>query len=217
MKKIIITGGTGGIGKQLAPLLGDKYEVISCGSKELDVTNLSDVESFFNKHADCEILIHLAGVSHNNMIHKYSQDRENLDKQINTNIGGLLNTITACLPNMRKNEFGRIILMSSVVANKPVMGAGIYGACKSFMDGIAQSVALENASKNITCNSIQLGYFDAGLLYTVPEPIRESIKSTIPLKRWGKVEELHKLIELLIETDYITGTNQKINGGLDFG
>jgi NAD(P)-dependent dehydrogenase (short-subunit alcohol dehydrogenase family) len=117
---------------------------------------------------------------------------------------------------MRENEFGRIITISSVLAEKPVISTGVYSGCKGFIDSFVKTVALENASKNISCNSIQLGYFDGGLTYKIPETFREQVLNTIPAKRWGSIHELTNLIEFLINTPYVTGTNIKINGGIDF-
>jgi len=216
MEKMIIIGGTGGIGKQLTPMFDSKYEVISVGSSDVDVTNMDAVQAFFDLHSDVRIVINLSGVSYNKFLHKYGSDYDNLMNQIDVNIKGVTNVIVACLPNMRANGYGRILLMSSVLSEMPVMGAGIYSACKGYIDTLTKSVSLENGFKGITCNSIQLGYFDAGLLYTIPEDARENIKKTISLNRWGTIDELRGLIQLLIDTEYITGTNQKINGGIRY-
>lgn len=216
MEKMIIIGGTGGIGKQLIPMFDSKYEVISVGSSDVDVTNMDAVQAFFDLHSDVRIVLNLSGVSYNKFLHKYGSDYDNLMNQIDVNIKGVTNVIVACLPNMRANGYGRILLMSSVLSEMPVMGAGIYSACKGYIDTLTKSVSLENGFKGITCNSIQLGYFDAGLLYTIPEDDRENIKKTISLNRWGTIDELRGLIQLLIDTEYITGTNQKINGGIRY-
>jgi len=71
-------------------------------------------------------------------------------------------------------------------------------------------------SKNVTCNTIQLGYFDGGLTYNIPEEFRNQILETIPAKRWGTIEELENTVRFLINTPYINGTSIKINGGIDF-
>jgi NAD(P)-dependent dehydrogenase (short-subunit alcohol dehydrogenase family) len=117
---------------------------------------------------------------------------------------------------MRERGYGRIILASSVLADKPMISTSIYSGCKGFIDSFAKTISLENANRGITCNTIKLGYFDAGLTYQIKELVREDIKSKIPLNRWGSVDELANIIEMLINTPYITGTNIKINGGIDF-
>jgi acetoacetyl-CoA reductase/3-oxoacyl-[acyl-carrier protein] reductase len=117
---------------------------------------------------------------------------------------------------MREKNYGRIILFSSVLAEKPVVSTSIYSGCKGFLDSFVKTVALENASKNITCNTIQLGYFDGGLTYKIPQNFLTNIVNNIPTKRLGTIEELENTILFLINTPYINGINLKINGGIDF-
>jgi NAD(P)-dependent dehydrogenase (short-subunit alcohol dehydrogenase family) len=96
----------------------------------------------------------------------------------------------------------------------PVPGTSVYSASKAFIDSLVKTVTLENLSKGITCNSIQLGYFDAGMAHRIPERIKRNIVSKIPLKRFGKMEELCDTIEFLMKTEYISGTSIRINGGI---
>jgi NAD(P)-dependent dehydrogenase (short-subunit alcohol dehydrogenase family) len=216
MKKVVIFGGSGGLGSKVVELLKDTYDVISLGSKDVDVSDYSAVELFF-KNNQPDIVVNLTGVNFDVFVHKINQSNlDNVDKQIDINIKGTINIISNCLKYMRENEFGRIITISSVLAEKPVISTGVYSGCKGFIDSFVKTVALENASKNISCNSIQLGYFDGGLTYKIPETFREQVLNTIPAKRWGSIHELTNLIEFLINTPYVTGTNIKINGGIDF-
>jgi NAD(P)-dependent dehydrogenase (short-subunit alcohol dehydrogenase family) len=216
MKKVVIFGGSGGLGSKVVELLKDTYDVISLGSKDVDVSNYSAVELFF-KNNQPDIVVNLTGVNFDVFVHKINQSNlDNVDKQIDINIKGTINIISNCSKYMRENEFGRIITISSVLAEKPVISTGVYSGCKGFVDSFVKTVALENASKNISCNSIQLGYFDGGLTYKIPETFREQVLNTIPAKRWGSIQELTNLIEFLINTPYVTGTNIKINGGIDF-
>ena len=115
---------------------------------------------------------------------------------------------------MRKQGFGRIILMSSVLSTMPVPGTSVYSASKAFMDSLIKTATIENLSKGITCNSIQLGYFDAGMAHRIPDAMLNKIIQKVPLKRLGKMVELENTIELLINTEYISGTSIKINGGI---
>jgi NAD(P)-dependent dehydrogenase (short-subunit alcohol dehydrogenase family) len=216
MYKIALFGATGGIGSQLSKKLKNRYEVIDIGSKDVDVTDYNQVKLFFENN-DIDIVINLAGVNYDKFIHKICEDDlTNTKKSIDINIMGTINIVSCCLQKMRSKSYGRIILTSSVLAKKPVVSTSVYSGCKGFIDSFSKTVALENASKNITCNSIQLGYFDGGLTYKIDESIRDNIKNTIPMNRWGSIDELENLIELLINTPYITGTNIKINGGIDF-
>jgi len=216
MKTVVVFGGSGGLGSKVVEILKDTYNVISLSSKDVDVSNYNAVETFFERNKP-EVVINLTGVNFDMFIHKINQSSlTNIDKQIDINIKGTINIISNCLKYMRENEFGRIITISSVLAENPVISTGVYSGCKGFIDSFVKTVALENASKNISCNSIQLGYFDAGLTYKIPETFREHVLNTIPTNRWGSIQELTNLIEFLINTPYVTGTNIKINGGIDF-
>lgn len=215
MKKVVIFGGTGGLGSQVTERLTD-YELLSLGSRDLDVTNSKAVQHFFETN-DIDIVINMSGINHDCFIHKLPTcDEDMVNKQIDVNIKGNLNILRSCLANMRNNLYGRIITISSVLAERPVVGTGVYAGCKGFIDSLVKVVALENSSKNINCNSIQLGYFDGGLTYNIPQQFRQSVLDTIPMNRWGTIDELENTIRFLIDTPYVTGTNIKINGGIDF-
>ena len=116
---------------------------------------------------------------------------------------------------MRKNNYGRIILISSVLSSMAVPGTGVYSATKAFADSLVKTATVENLSKGITCNSIQLGYFDAGMAHEIPDKILDHVINKIPLKRLGNMQELFQTIDYLINTEYISGTSIKINGGIN--
>lgn len=211
MKTVALFGASGGLGSQLLPLLETKYNVIGISSSLIDVTDFKQVNEFFSIN-NIDIVINLTGYNFDAFAHKINIDQ--LDKQIDVNIKGTVNVVSSCLNNMRQQQFGRIILVSSVLADHPVMSTSIYAGCKGFVDSFTKTVALENAGKNINCNSLQLGYFDGGLTYKIPESFRDTIKNNIPAKRWGTIDELYNTIDYLIETGYITGQNINISGGI---
>lgn len=214
MKTVALFGGTGGLGSQVQHYLKKDYDIISIGSKDVDVTDYRAVKDFFNNQ-NIDIVVNLSGYNYDCFMHKYNEiNIQEVYKQVAINILGTANIVACCLPTMRENQFGRIILTSSVLADHPVVSTGIYAGCKGFVDSLTKAVAVENAGKNVTCNSIQLGYFDGGLTYKIPEAFRETVKSTIPSKRWGTIEELFNTLTYLIETGYITGQNINISGGI---
>ena len=211
MKTVALFGASGGLGSQLLPLLETKYIVLGISSSDIDVTDFKQVNEFFSIN-NIDIVINLTGYNFDAFAHKINTDQ--LDKQIDVNIKGTVNVVSSCLNNMRQQQFGRIILVSSILADHPVMSTSIYAGCKGFVDSFTKTVALENAGKNINCNSLQLGYFDGGLTYKIPEAFRDTIKNNIPSKRWGTIDELYNTIDYLIETGYITGQNINISGGI---
>ena len=215
MKKVVIFGATGGLGNLISKKLTD-YDIINLGSSDLDITNYDQVNEFF-KSNPVDIVINFAGVNFDKFAHKLTPDNKDIiNKQIDVNIKGTINIVTSCLPQMREKNYGRIILISSVLAEKPVVSTSIYSGCKGFLDSFAKTIGLENANKNISCNTIQLGYFDGGMTYKIPEQIRNSILESIPTKRWGSIDELENTVRYLINTPYVNGINLKINGGIDF-
>jgi NAD(P)-dependent dehydrogenase (short-subunit alcohol dehydrogenase family) len=195
----------------------EEYHIHMFGINEMretyfiDVTDFKQVNEFFSINT-IDIVINLTGYNFDAFTHKINTDQ--LNKQIDVNIKGTVNVVSSCLNNMRQQQFGRIILVSSVLADHPVISTSIYAGCKGFVDSFTKTVALENAGKNINCNSLQLGYFDGGLTYKIPESFRDTIKNNIPSKRWGTIDELYNTIDYLIETGYITGQNINISGGI---
>ncbi|MDQ3820986.1 MAG: SDR family oxidoreductase, partial [Acidobacteriota bacterium] len=159
-----------------------------------------------------DVLINVAGISVNGFAHKISP--EVWRSVIDVNLIGAFNVIRAVLPSMRANNYGRIITISSVVFQRSVVGTSAYSASKSAIIGLTRTIALENANTGITCNCVALGYFDAGLLYQIPEAPREEIRQEIPMKRFGKVHELGNTIQYLIDNEYMTGQSISLNGGL---
>jgi NAD(P)-dependent dehydrogenase (short-subunit alcohol dehydrogenase family) len=216
MKNIAIFGGSGGLGTPLSNLFlqNNNFNTIQISSKDVNICSRQEVDLFFEKNK-IDIIINLAAYNYDSFLHKYTIEKElELDKQLNVNIKGAINILTSGLPHMRKNKYGRIIFASSIVASRPVIGTSIYGASKNFIESLIKTCSLENANNNITANTIQLGYFDGGLLYKLNEESREKIKETIPSKRWGSIDELYSSIMYLINTPYVTGTTISINGGI---
>lgn len=210
--KIVIFGGSGGIGQKLIPLMNE-HTVVSLSSKDVDITNLEAVSSL-RVVSEADVVINLAGLNYDSFVHKMSANMPDINKMLDVNIKGNLNILASCLPGMRARGFGRIILISSVLSTRTVTGTSAYSASKSFIDTLARVTSAENISKGIACNSIQLGYFDAGMCHRLNEKSADHIKGTIGTGRWGSVHELHNLINFLIGTEYMTGQNIELSGGL---
>jgi NAD(P)-dependent dehydrogenase (short-subunit alcohol dehydrogenase family) len=214
MKKIIIFGASGGLGSKLVPFLKEKYEVIPMGSKDLDITSYEDVKKFFDS-IDYDIILNMSGLKYDQFLSKItSDDIVEINKMIDVNIKGNINLISCSLPKLIEKKYGRIISISSVFAELNVPKNSIYCASKAFVDRLVSTANKENIKYGITCNTIQLGYWDGGMAYRVEKKYQEMAKEKIGLKRLGTIEELYNTINFIIENEYISGTNLKIDGGL---
>jgi NAD(P)-dependent dehydrogenase (short-subunit alcohol dehydrogenase family) len=214
MKKIIVFGGTGGLGSKLVPFLEKKYIVTAVGSKDVDITSFSDVHEYFSEN-EFDIVLNMSGSKYDVFLSKINQDdQEGINKMIDVNIRGNINIVSSCLPKMIEKRYGRIISISSVFSELNVPKNSVYCASKAFVDRFISNANKENVKFGITCNTIQLGYWDGGMCYKVDEKYQEMAKEKIGLKRWGKIEELHNTIDYIIENEYVSGTNLRIDGGL---
>ena len=224
---IIITGASGGIGSFLMnEFIKNNVEVRGIYNstepslnRELmykaDITDTNEISKFIEEiGVDLKnvILINCAGANYNAFAHK--ADPVIWASLIQINLIGTFNMINALLPTMRSQNYGRIINIASVVAQKGVAGTSAYAASKSGLWGMTKAIAAENSSKGITINNLNLGYFHIGMIDDIPEPLQEQIKSTIPARDFGNPKDILNSINYLIETDYITGTSIDVNGGL---
>ncbi len=182
---------------------------------KVDLSKFDEIETLINSKAD-ELtqvkFINCAGINHNAVTHKFPEEQWNNLIQVN-----LTSTFFICkllLPFMRKEEYGRIVFISSIVAQTGVVGSSAYAASKAGLWGLMKTIVHENASKHITCNTLNLGYFNIGIIREVPEKMLDEIKSRIPNKTLGDPEDIFKTIELLMAASYINGSSIDINGGL---
>jgi 3-oxoacyl-[acyl-carrier protein] reductase len=116
---------------------------------------------------------------------------------------------------MRKQNYGKIINVSSVVGQAGAFGTANYSASKAGIIGFTKTVAKEVARRGITANVISLGYIDIGMGRNLSEEMKSMLLQQIPLGRFGKPEEVTQTVLFLASDDasYITGQVININGG----
>lgn len=209
--KIAVFGGGGGMGQPLVEFLRKEHEVVAPRSWEINLIDPEEVQHFFEDR-DFQVAIDLAVYNVDATVHK--TDWLEVDRQLSINSTGFLNIARGALPYMRSTKFGRIIYVSSVLANRPIIGTAIYSATKSFSESLVRSIALENAKYKVTCNSVQLGYCEFGIIKKVPEALLPKIIERIPLKRLGTADELNRTVQYVLDTEYLTGTSIQLAGGL---
>lgn len=185
-----------------------KVNIADAGEVKNWINSIADIDDFSNL-----VLINCAGINYNSFAHK--SDLQKWHEVISVNLGGTFNVIHTILPHMREQNFGRIINISSVVTKLPTMGVSAYAASKSAINGLTKSLSVENASKGITVNSINLGYVNLGMgVEAVPEQYQEKMKAQIPLGRFCEPNEVFNTIDYIIKTEYVNGASIDINGGV---
>jgi NAD(P)-dependent dehydrogenase (short-subunit alcohol dehydrogenase family) len=226
---ILITGASKGIGKYLIekftkagePVFGS-YHSTSEGLEhdsryqKVDVSDLESVKQWIqNLQSELKqlVLINCAGINYNAFAHKADMDQ--WTRTISVNLIGSFNVIHEVLPFMRNEGFGRIINFSSIVAQQPIPGTSAYAASKSGLWGMTRSIAAENASKGITINNLNLGYFNLGLIDEVPLKFQESLKRKIPNGNFGDPKDILNAVRFIIDNDYLNGSSIDINGALN--
>lgn len=223
---VIITGAAGGIGNYLLNyfekkdlVVGTYHSTNNSNSQlhKVDIRNFDEVEKWRSQldlnNMKKIVLINCAGISYNSFTHK--ADAAAWRNVIETNLIGTFNVIRAFLPTMREMNYGRIINIGSVVAQRAVPGTSSYAASKSAFWGLAKSIAIENASKGITINSINLGYSDIGMGITqISETQKKDLISKIPSGRFCEPSEIVSTVEFLVSNAYVNGTAIDLNGGL---
>ena len=243
MKKlnILLTGASGGLGKHftlgltnaghnMALQYNSNESSISENIKELkqltskikaykaDITSEDEVKELVanvkEDFGNIDVLINNAGISINAMSWKLSS--EDWNKVLGVNLTGPFLCTKHVLPIMKESKFGRIIYISSVVPQIGVAGTAAYAASKAGLGGLCKTISKEVIKNNITANLISLGYFNAGLLYQIPEEIRDQIKESIPVKKFGDPLEIVECIKYICleESKYLTGQTINLNGGL---
>lgn len=223
---VIITGASKGIGQALMRKFADDgYEVVGTynSSKpgdgeyyKVDVKSYDEVCQWIESmrpRLNEVVLINCAGISYNSFAHK--ADIAQWGEVIDVNIKGTFNVIRSMLPYMREAGFGRIINFSSVVTKLPTPGVSAYSASKAALVGLTKTLAVENASKGVTINAINLGYCNVGMgVNDVPVEYQEKMLAQIPAKRFCDIEEVYSTIRYIIDTPYLNGSAIDINGGI---
>ena len=226
--KILITGASKGIGKYLMKKFQETGETVhgtyyttspeESSSEFYTKVNISDyteAKTWVDQNTDKNdkiVLLNCAGTNYNSFAHK--ADIGKWKNVIDTNLIGTFNVIHAVLPYMREKGFGRIINFASIVAQKGIPGTSAYAASKAALWGMTKSIAVENAKKGITINSLNLGYFDIGMITEVPEEFLAVIRKGIPTGQLGNPENIYNVVKFLIDSDYTNGTSIDINAGL---
>ena len=224
---IILTGASGGLGKKIYKHFEKSEPIIGLtNSKSLtpsffginekvDLTNPKEIEKFVKNYKNKIrnlTLINMAVISKDGLLANYPTNQ--ILETFSINVFSNIKLVQTLLPIMISQRFGRIIHVSSIVGQQGLVGAGIYAASKTALNGYSQTLAKEYARFQITSNILSLGYFEGGLLEKLGETFSKSILKKIPAKRFGKSEDILSAIKFLRDCEYINGENINLHGGL---
>jgi NAD(P)-dependent dehydrogenase (short-subunit alcohol dehydrogenase family) len=185
------------------------------------------VNEVLEQHGRLDILVNNAGITIDKTILKLTDD--DWHKVIDVNLSGAFFLSQAVLGHMVERGTGRIINVSSIIGEIGNIGQANYAASKSGLFGLTKTFAreaaflLERAGKldddsiGITVNTVTPGYTYTEMVAAVPEKVLDRIKSGIPLRRFGRPEEVARIVGFLAadESSYITGQIWGVNGGMD--
>ncbi len=160
-----------------------------------------------------DVLVNNAGITRDKTLRKMT-DEDWVDV-INTNLNACYYGVTAVMPMMSAQNYGRIINISSFVGQAGNFGQANYSASKGGIIAFTKTAALELARHNITVNALAPGFTLTEMLAKVPENIQAQIRSRIPLGRFGQPDEIAKAVLFLAaDGDYVTGQQINVNGGV---
>ena len=241
MKTVFVTGGSRGIGKEVAlKFAKEGYNVVvnyvsdntniselkkefeAYGSKSLilkaDVTNSSEIQKVVDtaiaEFGAIDVLVNNAGITKDNLLIRMSD--EEFDRVIEVNLKGTYIVTKIVTKYMMKKRAGSIINLSSVVGIMGNAGQCNYSASKAGIIGFTKSIARELSSRNIRANVVAPGFIATDMTEVLTDTVKEQINAQIPMKRMGTALEVAELIYFLgtENSSYITGQVINVDGGM---
>jgi 3-oxoacyl-[acyl-carrier protein] reductase len=237
----LVTGGSRGIGRAIALALaeegadvavnyvsseGPARDVVENIKKmgrhamlaQADVGDYPDTfrmaQEVLKEFRHLDILVNNAGINSDKSFVK--MDHASWRKVLSINLDGVFNCTKVFIDQMLKQNYGRIVNITSVIGQIGNFGQANYAASKAGVAAFTKSLAKELAGKGITMNAVAPGFIETEMVEGIPEKVRQRLLDQIPLKRFGRAEEVARSVVFICSADgdYITGAELSINGGL---
>ena len=238
---VVVTGGTRGIGRAITEAFLQKGAcviAIYAGNdvaalkmkeensvfkdnlviKKCDVTDEEAVVDFFNyiedNHPTIEVLVNNSGIRRDQVTAMMTLKEWN--DVISTNLTGTFLMSKHAVLQFMKNRYGRIVNMSSIGGSLGLPGQANYAASKAGQIAISKTLSKEVAKRGITVNNVCPGFIDTELLNDLPEDQKKEYTKQVPMKRFGRPQEVANAVLFLASKDasYITGASLEVTGGL---
>ncbi len=217
MKRVLVTGGSRGIGYAIAEQLKEAgYEVFSPTRQELDLSNKSSVQNFANAHSGdvFDVIVNNAGINDINDIDKITDDE--IERAMQTNLVSPMMLLRAFVPQMKLQNYGRIVNIGSIWGIVSKRGRVVYSATKHGIHGLTKTLAVELAEYNILVNTVCPGFTLTELTKknNTDEEIAK-ISLNIPMGRMAESEEIASMVCYLVsdKNTYATGQLIAVDGG----
>jgi 3-oxoacyl-[acyl-carrier protein] reductase len=237
----LVTGGSRGIGRAIAKRLARAGALVTVnylqrqdaaeetladiralgGQAELcrfDVANGAEVsaalQNIVDRHGKLDILVNNAGLALDNLLLRLKE--EEWERVMQVNLKGVFLCTKAAARFMVRQRSGRIVNLTSVVAQTGNAGQAAYSTAKAGIIGFTKTMAKELASRSITVNAVAPGFIETDMTGSLPEQVKTGYLSLIPAGRWGTPAEVAEVVTFLASplAGYITGQVININGGM---
>ena len=214
-KRALITGGSRGIGQQIAKVMSAKgFDVVLPKREELNLESIDSIEKYFATERKFDVLVNNAGINFISPLSEIAADQ--WSQMLTVNLTAPMKLVQKVIPHMQKSNWGRIVNISSIFSNITREGRASYSASKSGLNGLTRSAAVELGKYGILVNAVCPGYVETQLTHQNNSPADiERILKTIPVGRMARPEEIAELVEFLCSerNSYITGQMITADGG----
>ena len=204
---------TAALEQELTEQYGVRAKTYPCDVSDAEQCKAA-VRQILADFGNITILVNNAGITRDALI--LGMKESDFDAVINTNLKGTFNMTQACYRPFMKQKYGKIINLSSVSGQLGTAGQANYAASKAGVVALTKVTARELASRGVTCNAIAPGFIATDMTKAISEEATAGYLKSIPLGRAGTPEDVANLAAFLAspESDYVTGTVIRVDGGL---